>query len=77
MSNEIDDFMQGLFDVQLKTTQQAIAKLNQMRLENAQLKREIGEFPATCWELQEQVTMLETRLALSISDMTARGREGV
>ena len=43
------------------------AEIGRLRTENAALRKVIAEFPSTACELQDRVTMLESRLAKEIA----------
>lgn len=58
----MDDFMNGLFDIQLETTQRAVAELNRVRAENAALKKQLREFDSSASELLDRCTSLEIAL---------------
>jgi len=72
-----DRFYEGLSKVAYDALGAATKALREEQAENARLRKVIAEFPATCWELQERVTMLEQeRAARNLSYPAKEAPEG-
>lgn len=63
MSDTDDKWFAALLDTQLDTTKRCVDEINRLRRENKELRQIIANFSSTATELQDRVSLLETKLS--------------